>query len=323
MTTSKVPWAAIGTPDDGYNVRHITAPGAVTLCWGKDVEGQCLFIVELAGTHTTQFRKHYTTVHGINVDLRQLRDTGRQGLVLTLEKHVDQDLFYGLCQTLVANLENVTEPVAALAVTLNHIKRWKSFMAGKRMRVLTPEEIRGLFAELTFYRQLKDEHLSEAAALEAWCGPERSHQDFVFGDTAVEVKSITGRDRSIVRISSEDQLESVSQHLFLSVFRLTEAPDSGGALSLNALVDAISKELVESDVIDKYWSKLAECGYVEIREYDSPVFLAGPAKAYRVAGGFPRLARSSLPEGVLNVRYDLKLEKIAPFECSRTEMWSA
>lgn len=321
--SSTSPWEQIAIPDADFNVRHITAPGPVTLCWGKDSQGQCLFVVELEGDHTEQFRKNYMTVHGIKVDLRQLPSSSRQGLILTLEKHVDSDLFHGLCQTLIGNLNEIREPAVALTVAINHIKRWKAFMAGKRTRLLSAEEVRGLFAELSFLKTLKTEHLSEVEALHAWCGPERTHQDFVYSDTAVEIKSVSGRDRSIVRVSSEDQLESVSDNLFLHVIRLNETSENSGQKSLNDLVDDIAQELTDAEAIEQLWDKLAAYGYVEMREYDSPKFIAGGKRTYRVADDFPKLVRSELQDGVQNVRYDIQLEKLTPFQCEQEELWSS
>lgn len=321
MTSSKAPWDEMKTPDSDYTVRYVTAPGDVTLCWGKDVQGQCLFIVQLEGDHTDQFRENATSVNGVEVDLRQSPEPGKQGLILTLEKHVNRDLFHGLCQTLIGNLDGISDPAAALGVALNHIKRWKAFLAGKRTRVLSAEEVRGLFAELSFLRLLKEKHLTDAQAVEAWCGPDRIHQDFIFGDIAVEVKSISGRDRSIVRVSSEDQLETVSEHLFLKVYRLTEAPDGTPAQSLNELVSVIGHELSDADAIEDYWRKLATYGYVEMREYDNPKFLVNGSNAYQVVDDFPRLVRSELPDGVVDVKYSLQLEKIAMFECNQNAIW--
>ena len=81
--------------------------------------------------------------------------------------------------------------------------------------------------------------MSSSDAVEAWLGPERSHQDFIFGNTAVEVKSLSGAERSSVRISSEDQLESLNDALFLRVYRLSSLADAAGARSLNEIVTAV------------------------------------------------------------------------------------
>ena len=172
-------------------------------------------------------------------------------------------------------------------------------------------------------RLLKEEHLTDAQAVEAWCGPDRIHQDFIFGDIAVEVKSISGRDRSIVRVSSEDQLETVSENLFLKVYRLTEAPDAIPAQSLNELVSALGHELSDAEAIEDYWQKLATYGYIEMREYDSPKFLVNASNVYRVSDGFPRLVRSELSDGVVDVKYNIQLEKIASFACNQNEIWGS
>ncbi|WP_153718644.1 PD-(D/E)XK motif protein [Spiribacter salilacus] len=323
MIRNEAPWDEMKTPDSDYTVRYATALGDVTLCWGKDAEGHCLFILQLAGEHTEQFRKNSSDVNGIRVDLRQLAESGRQGLILTLERHVDRDLFHALCQTLIGNLKGVTDPPVALSVAFNHIKRWKAFLAGKRPRVLSAEEVRGLFAELSFLRRLRKKRLTDGQSVDAWCGPDRIHQDFIFGDTAVEVKSISGKDRSVVRVSSEDQLETVSDRLFLQVYRLTEAPDGAAAQSINQLAATVGDELSDADAIEAYWAKLATYGYVELREYDKPRFLINGSNTYRISDGFPKLVRSGLPEGVVDVKYNLQLERIASFECREEGVWES
>jgi hypothetical protein len=221
------PWDDIATPGGAdYTVRRVAGAARIPLFWGKDTDGDCLLIVELEGDHSGQFRRDGTSVHGIGVDLRQSDEPGRQRLVLTLEKHVDRDLFFGLCETLVSSLAPVTDSAAALSVSLTHIKRWKAFLAGRKTGGLSPEQVRGLFAELQLLRSLYPQRLSSVDAVDAWCGADRVQQDFIFGDTAVEVKSLSGRERNAVRISSEDQLESLTANLFLAVYRLSELPES-------------------------------------------------------------------------------------------------
>src|SRR3546814_19068659 len=100
--------------------------------------------------------------------------------------------------------------VCSSDLTLAHSRRWKTFLSG-RSQHLSIEEVRGLFAEIVFLTELIDRQMSSSDAVEAWLGPERSHQDFIFGNTAVEVKSLSGAERSSVRISSEDQLESLNR----------------------------------------------------------------------------------------------------------------
>lgn len=320
MTNKSTPWDEIKEPSSDYNVRLVLDKGAVPLYWGKDSVGHCLFVVELQGDHAEQFRKDRTSVHGIKVDLRRLDDSGRHGLVLTLEKHVDKDLFMRLCETLAESLQPVVDYSTALEVTLAHIKRWKAFLAGRKSSLLSAEEIRGLFSELLFLRHLYQSILDERSAMEAWCGPDRSHQDFIFGNTAVEVKSISGRERSTVRISSEDQLEALCDKLFLEVYRLSDMPDSDQAISLNGLVKLIENELGDALAMEEFSKRLAANGYVEMREYDTPILMVAAQHTYRVTEGFPRLVRSELPDGIARVGYEIELEKMAEFKCDQNEI---
>lgn len=321
MMTGSASWDEIATPESDYNVRLIAGSATVPMYWGKNTNGHCLFVVELKGDHSEEFRRNGTSVHGVNVDLRTGRVSGLQDLVLTLESHVDRDLFSGLCETLFSNLEPVSESSTALAVALTHIKRWKAFLAGKKRRVLSLNEVRGLFAELHFLRSLYREHLTETDALNAWCGPDDVHQDFIFGNTAVEVKSLSGRERRSVRISSEDQLEALSDNLYLMIFRLTEQSDSDISLSLNDLVEAIGRELKKAEAIEELSLKLAVYGYVELREYDAPQFLVSGRASYRISESFPRLVRSTLPDGIVRVGYEIELESISDFECTPSDIW--
>jgi hypothetical protein len=307
------PWDGITVPGADYNVRQVPGETAVPCFWGRDTTGACLFVAELQGDHTYQFRKDVVTVHGIDVDLRG-GEPGQQRLVLTLEKQVDRDLFESLCRTLATALERATDSASSLAVALAHIRRWKTFLSG-RSQHLSAEEVRGLFAELTFLLELIERQPSNTAAVEAWLGPEKSHQDFIFGNSAVEIKSLSGTERGTVRISSEDQLESLNDELFLRIYRLSSLPDAAGAQSLNEIVAAVQTQLAEAEAIEAFDRKLVAHGYAPLPDYDQPRFVVSDVHSYRVVEEFPRLVRSQLPTGIDRVAYDIQLETIALYEC--------
>lgn len=311
--TDASPWDDIAVPGSDFNVRQVAGKTAVPCFWGRDADGACLFIVELQGDHTAQYRKNGVTVNGIDIDLRA-GEQGQQCLVLALERQVDCDLFEGLCRTLASSLEHATDSVSSLAVSLAHVRRWKTFLAGSS-RHLSAEDVRGLFAEITFLLELIDQKTLSSAAVEAWLGPERSHQDYIFGNTAVEIKSLSGTERSTVRISSEDQLESLNDALFLRLYRLSSLTDAAGARSLNEIVTLAHARLDEADAIEAFDRKLVAHGYVPLPDYNQPRFVVSEVRSYRVGDGFPRLMRSQLPTGIASVAYDIRLETIVPFEC--------
>lgn len=308
------PWDGIAVPGADFNVRQVAGEMAVPCFWGRDTGGACLFIIELQGDHTAQYRRNIVGVNGIEVDLRA-GISGQQRLVLTLEKQVDRDLFEGLCQTLASELEHASDSESALAVALAHIRRWKTFLSGRGGQHLSAEEVRGLFAELTFLLELMDRLPSTGAAIEAWLGPERSHQDFIFGNTAVEIKSLSGTERSTVHISSEDQLESLNDALFLRIYRLSNLPEARGARSLNDIVSAVQALIANAEVVEDFDRKLVIHGYAPLPEYDEPRFVVSEVRSYRVEQEFPRLIRSQLPVGITKVAYEIRLEAVARHEC--------
>jgi hypothetical protein len=307
------PWDDIAVPGADYNVRQVSGKTAVPCYWGRDRDGACLFIVELQGDHTTQYRKNAVAVYGIDVDLRG-SDANHQRFVLTLAKQVDRDLFAGLCRTLASALEHASDSASSLAIALAHIRRWKTFMSG-RGEHLSAEEVRGLFAELAFLLEMLQERQGAREVVEAWLGPDRSHQDFVFGNTAVEIKSLSGAERSTVRISSEDQLESLNDALFLRIYRLSNLPDSAGARSLNTMVSEVQERLQDAEAIEAFDHKLVSYGYAPLPEYDEPAFVISEVTTYRVVDSFPRLNRSRLPTGIAKVSYEIRLETLAPYVC--------
>lgn len=315
------PWDDIKTPIKDLTVRQIKSSKYLPLYWGKDSSGHCVFIYEMREDGAEIFQKNMVSIHGIKIDYRLLSTTGNQGLILVLEKHVDQDLFYSLCETLIHELSEISDPLVGLSVALSQIKRWKAFMAGKKGRVLSAEEVRGLFSELKFLQQMLGEMNNELHALEAWQGPETSHQDFIFSDTAVEVKSLSGRERNAVIISSEDQLESLSSSLFLKVFRLVDMPESKASISLNELVNAVEEMLTEVEAIEMFDTKLTKAGYVQMLAYDKPKFIVAEEQTYRVESEFPKIVRSELNTGLTRVSYEIKLESVRDFLCADKDVW--
>ena len=319
--TKPYPWDEIQSPNSDYNVRLLENASVIPMFWGKDKDGLCLFIIELEGEHSRLFRKSRISIRGISVDLRTLNSPDKQNLVLTLEQHINRDLFFGLCRTLATNLQDVSDSSAATSITLEHLNRWRNFLASKKPRLLSIEDVRGLFAELQFLRHLYQFRLTQIAAVQAWCGPDGAHQDFIFGNTAVEIKAMSGNERQTVRISSEDQLSSAVDNLFLKIFRLSDLPTSPHATSLNQLVRLIENELLDSTATELLVSKLTAFGYVEMDEYENPKLTVTSQKAYRVHDTFPRIIRSNISPGLTRVKYEIKLECIAHFECDDSRIW--
>lgn len=310
--TETSPWDEIAVPDSDFNVRQVPGAAPVPCFWGRDTAGDCLFIVELEGDHGDQFRQHRVTVRGIDVDLRS-GESNRQRLLLTLDRHVDRDLFAGFCRSLASALEQATNSASALSVTLTHIRRWKAFLSGGPQR-LSVEDIRGLFAELAFLLELLDKSFTPRVAVEAWLGSEMSQHDYELPNSAVEIKSLSGAERNAVRISSEDQLESMKERLFLRIYRLATLRNATAVRTLNEIVREVEDRL-DSESITDFDRKLAARGYAPLPDYDEHSFAVNEVHTYQVTQTFPRLIRSRLDAGIRAVSYEIELEHITSYRC--------
>lgn len=312
--TKRLPWDDIEIPSTDLN-RLLAAPNmAAPASWAVDRQGRRLFVIELSGDHREMYERNMVTVRELEIDLRRADAGNHQLLVMTLESEQYADLFAALCHSLLSELADARTSSSSLEVALSHLRRWKVFMSNRNARLLSAEEIRGLFAELWFLQELSKTSVGPSGAVYAWHGPERVQHDFIFAGHAVEVKSLVAADPRSVRISSENQLESSEPELFLVVALLAETREESGR-SLNMIADLVKSLVMGTEAGFQLESKLAEFGHLPLEEYDQPLFHLNGALAYKVTDGFPRIVRSELPVGVVRVSYQIQLEHLQPFAC--------
>lgn len=320
MMNDELKWEEIEKPSGDINVRRVPNESNLLMYIGKDIDGRCLFIIELEGDHIKYFKKNVVKLLGIEVDLRSAG--ANQRLFLILESQINRDLFGSLCISLIGVLKNVKDSSVGLSIVFEHLKRWKAFLSAKKVKRLSPEEVRGLFAELEFLKRLLKSFPNDMRTLlEAWLGPEASHQDFIFSNTAIEIKALSGRERNTVKISSEDQLEGLSDNLFLKIYRLDEHQSIPGTTSLNGQIKDINGILVDPDDQELFLEKLSSAGYLPLDIYEDTHFQVLDEKTYKVVPEFPKIASSALAEGISKVRYEIGLQALEQFICDNKIDW--
>lgn len=196
------------------------------------------------------------------------------------------------------------------------MERWRTLLSRANRNRLSAQEVQGLFGELQFLEECIDgQHVSVQAAIEGWQGPKGAPHDFIFGQSAVEIKSISGSYADSVRISTESQLTTHLDTLHLRIVFLAVDTDCKAGLSLNDLIIRLKRKIQDSDFASAFEERLAEVGYVDIPEYDFPCFSVAQTRAYEVRDGFPRITPESLAPGISDVSYCIALSSIAGFIC--------
>jgi Putative PD-(D/E)XK family member, (DUF4420) len=282
-----------------------------------------VLLFELGSDYTELFRKKRPKVKGLEIDIVSLTDTAKQGLIVSLNRPSDADIFYRLCLSIIrATGETDVESQAVVSV-LNHLDRWRDFLSNARKRLLSPDEIRGLFAEITMIRTfVQDYLLVREDVVSAWQGPLRKPQDFEFPPVAVEVKAFGGTKGNTVQISSEQQLQATNVPLYLVAIELFDGGADPARISLNGLVKEV-EELLGDSAARTFRDRLAIAGYAELPDYDLIEFVTGRLETYHATESFPAIRSSGLENGISRVRYDLDLNSAREFLVPRIPVWNA
>lgn len=232
------------------------------------------------------------------------------GLFLLADEH--REVFQLLCEDVIEASRRSTSKAAATVAIHRRLEHWTEMLAAGRGRQMGEHAVRGLFGELIFLRDLGD-RLGLNAALEAWVAPDDHPQDFCLPAGIVEVKTRLAAARSLVSISSLEQLETGELPLALWVVEIT--PDQNGA-SLNTLADELLERARAEDLAMAHRMQLAMLrrGYERLDAYDSPRYRVSGTRAFTVAAGFPRVIRSATDLGVRTATYQLDLTALGPFE---------
>lgn len=316
MPPSSDPWAEIIVPPPGkYSRRRVEGARELDLFWYRDETGhEGLLCLVPASISNEEAAKASMTSRGVSADVRPI-DAVTRVLTIRLEDSSQKELFLKLCDDLIDRTLKEHDELAAFRTVCARLKRWQEFLSRGRKNVLSPNEVRGLFAELTYLSEsLESGSYAGDVMVRGWLGPERGQHDFVIGDKAVEIKALAGSDRDLVRISSEDQLVSHLSTLLLRLYFLAQTEDSVGSESLNEIVQRLSVRLDDDQfTFDWFAVRLAQAGYIDLPHYDTPRFRVADVRTYLVRDDFPRILPSNLPAGVEDVAYSILLAAIEPY----------
>lgn len=302
-------WERIRRPGSGVSWLLRSAADRVPCHYGLSHEGRAGFMIE-AKEDCSALVKAAPELAGLDIDFVSFPENGIMGLVVWLRQERDRALFEVLCEDLAGVAQaHESEPQSFRSV-VNRLVRWQKFLSRGRTGLLSPEEVRGLMAELAVLRHLAGIGWEKGMLLAAWEGPSGAPQDFRFAKLCLEVKSASGG--GTVRISSEYQLHDATREVCLGTVRMNEDGDGEAALSLNEMVAVTASGLGERHLA-VFEQKLATAGYLDLDIYSQPRFSLKPPEFFRVAEDFPGLHIGNIPHGTSSLRYELDLRVLEPF----------
>lgn len=307
------PWSEIKIPEYSYTARVARADHPCEFYWARDVNGNYLFI--LHSSENIIAPSKIPKPNGVGITVGQLGEESKDQLVLTLNDKENTDIFYSLCSDLMNATKNTMDEKSAVAIIIKRLERWQQFLKSNRSKI-DERALRGLLGELYFMKNYLLHEFKPAECIEFWHGPLGDIHDFGIGKTSVEVKTKSSTKKAVVTISSAEQMHCNLEKLYLFVLTVSKcSKQDENAVTIPELVEQIHSILSGHDALlgETFDALLMASGYIDVEEYKEVYFATDKGSIFTVTDDFPKLALSSIPEGIENVRYDLNITKCHPF----------
>lgn len=291
--------------------RRVDSETLHNLFWITDLQGNYGFYLK----RNRRFESTETTakLKGISIIKRNSQDDIGE-LFLILKNKEDWQIFYALCEDLVAVAHRYDSEDQMLSAVEVRLKRWQQLLKQDRSQEMTLEKQMGLFTELLCLKDIIAPKVGFRQAVFSWVGPEFDKQDFLIDNAIIEVKSYRTSKGAVVHVSSLYQLHSEKEPLFLVSYGLTRSNDG---LSIEDIAQEIKKLLYEKapDAVDAFDTKLMEYGYIpEIIKEPLYQFIVDKRRAFLVSDEFPKIFPSDIKSQIVSVNYSIDLSGCTEYE---------
>lgn len=255
-------------------------------------------------------------------DDRRSRGLIVQGRLLTVNSSAERPFLDVMCSdkdghkvfNMVVNdiLQKLLRGAIYKDAVVSTIERWRKFWGGGLKKVLSEEQIKGLFGELWFMHfWLLPKRID---FLENWVGPQGARHDFEWQNVSIEAKTTSSVRGHIHRIHGIEQLDPPENGI-LYVYSLRIRKEGTAQNNLPLLIQKITTLLDPYPrLLELFEVRLSEAGYSPAHSdiYEGYRFRIIDERLYLVNSLFPRLTidllREGLPNGVERVDYDVNLE---------------
>ena len=257
--------------------RRVDSGLAWNFFWARDTDARCLLLLrhDSSAAPTAPLPR----LRGIEVDLTH-EPNDECILTFRLLDLAHRDIFFRLCQDIVASASAAKTEKAAVDVTLQRTWRWHHLLRGGADQRLSEEEQKGLIGELVVLERYLLPVLAARDAVTAWQGPMQAPKDFEIGGVCIEVKAHRPGASPSVVINSEHQLDDTDlKGLVLVVLDVDRA--ALGSIDHFSLTDVATRvrdrieEFDPSAVAAFFESRLSAAGFRWSDDYSDTPWIEG------------------------------------------------
>lgn len=205
-------------------------------------------------------------------------------------------------------------------ICIKILQQWRELISRQYSRLLPEHEIRGLFGELWYLRELLD---YDSDVLKYWQGPQGQPHDFSNGTIAFEVKTHVRKERIIIINGIEQLTPPIDGTLYLCVLKLKKV--TGGGESIPDIIESLRDKGVS---YTELLTKLADIGYSinDSEQYKKKFrYQISENKVYLVDNDFPKITIESfknnqIPQKVIDLNYTIDINAEPPIPISDIEV---
>src|SRR5690606_5494225 len=227
------------------------------------------------------------------------------------------DLFNELIISIYSKIKSIPKSEDASKEFINTFYKWFAFFENTRLSKLSETEIQGLFGELFILNQYLGDANPQVIndLLSSWKGLYDAANDFELDSKNVEVKT-RNESKSFVKISSEFQLESESNRgLELIVVTIKLDLINGKSIYdlLLLIVAQVRRNFGDLSILYHAFNQ-KHLSIESLKEYNNHRFFCSKNRTFDATKeGFPKLCRSNINDEIFDLKYNLRITKIAPF----------
>ena len=302
-------WSILETKyQGGLSTKKIDSKTDYNIRLGFDETKKMYVLVEIKDNFTDEQYIELAEGIGISKEMLEINGVSNSYFILSCTNEF-RPLFSPFVHRFLKELKD-SKPEKAAEKTL---KKFRKYWLGKRPP-LSPEEQRGLFAELMVLTEISSKN-GISKSVDSWKGPKNGLHDFETENLNIEVKS-TLKEPPVVRISDPEQVAPLkSKDLILIVLQLS-VQDNG--LSLPSLIDSVRSELSKNQTDRKYFEDLINnFGYLDVhRLYYSKKYAVDNLLICPITTDTPILnpkILSDVPATVTHITYNLHINGLKSY----------
>tara|TARA_Y100000589_G_C27195085_1_gene646452 strand:- start:531 stop:1547 length:1017 start_codon:yes stop_codon:yes gene_type:complete len=283
---------------------------------GNSTERNIVIATENVSKSSERKIAYINKQNGFSLDLKPNKEeTLKVNCIITIENQKDLDeIFFSFFNDVLNKIKQEDKP--AIDIIIERINSWIKYFKIRSERGLSPEKLKGLYAELLFLRTcLQNESqfdLSKNEIIKGWEGPLRENIDFIFpGFLGFEIKCTSKNNPFEVTINNEYQLDNSNlDELYLLVYQVKQHKNNDYP-SLLDLIDEI-KSLLSNDIneLNEFDELLWEAGYLEEHNenYEEISFEIISRTFYEVSDTFPKITKNDINNEISKVEYQIDIQ---------------